>query len=168
LQAYENTVAEAGITHARSGRKRQASHLGRPGAQTAAQAGFLIQRKTAPSGRASPCARHHAFKAELACTISPSSHSRCSLKRMPGPALASVDVSAALRTCSGPRRRSLPFSSIRSKAMMQEHERSRASPRRSAGGPNLHEGNSACSRVMVKGDEARALLDFDVCQHRPR
>ena len=38
------------------------------------------------------------------------------LNRMPGLALATIDASAALRTSSGSRRRSSPFSSIRSKA----------------------------------------------------
>jgi ABC-type uncharacterized transport system substrate-binding protein len=40
----------------------------------------------------------------------------CSLNRMPGPALASIISSVALRPSSGSRRRSSPFSSIRSKA----------------------------------------------------
>src|SRR5262249_44024985 len=40
----------------------------------------------------------------------------CSLNRMPGPALATIDASVALRTSSGSRRKSSPFSSIRSKA----------------------------------------------------
>jgi hypothetical protein len=38
------------------------------------------------------------------------------LVEMPGPALARIDASVALRTSSGSRRRSSPFNSIRSKA----------------------------------------------------
>ena len=49
-------------------------------------------------------------------TSGPSSLSRCSLKRRPGAARASRLTSVALRTASGSRRRSSPFSSIRSKA----------------------------------------------------
>ena len=41
---------------------------------------------------------------------------RCSLNRMRGPALATTLASVALRTSSGSRRKSSPFSSIRSKA----------------------------------------------------
>src|SRR6266699_460354 len=37
--------------------------------------------------------------------------------RMPGRALARIDASVALRTCSGSRRRSSPFNSMRSKAV---------------------------------------------------
>src|SRR5262244_4499496 len=48
-------------------------------------------------------------------TVGPSP-SICSLNRMPGWALATIDASVALRTSSGSRRRSSPFSSIRSKA----------------------------------------------------
>src|SRR5262249_17491839 len=48
-------------------------------------------------------------------TVGPSP-SRCSLKRKPRPALASVLRSVALRTSRGSRRRSSPFSSTRSKA----------------------------------------------------
>src|SRR5262249_47459804 len=40
----------------------------------------------------------------------------CSLNFIPGPALATIDASVALRTSSGSRRRSSPFNSIRSKA----------------------------------------------------
>jgi hypothetical protein len=40
----------------------------------------------------------------------------CSLNRMPGPDLANIIFSVALRPASGLRRRSSPFSSIRSKA----------------------------------------------------
>src|SRR6516164_5627665 len=48
-------------------------------------------------------------------TVGPSP-SICSLNRMPGLALAAtIDASVALRTSSGSRRRSSPFSSIRSK-----------------------------------------------------
>src|SRR5262249_35051553 len=48
-------------------------------------------------------------------TVGPSP-STCSLNRMPGPSLASALASVPLRTSSGSRRRSSPFSSIRSKA----------------------------------------------------
>src|SRR5262249_41187757 len=48
-------------------------------------------------------------------TVGPSP-SMCSLKRRPRPALASILRSVALRTSSGSRRRSSPFSSMRSKA----------------------------------------------------
>src|SRR5215472_6872212 len=48
-------------------------------------------------------------------TVGPSP-SKCSLNRMPGRALATIDASVALRTSSGSRRRSSPFSSMRSKA----------------------------------------------------
>src|SRR5262245_59690173 len=48
-------------------------------------------------------------------TVGPSP-SICSLNRRPGLALATIDASAALRTSSGSRRRSSPFSLIRSKA----------------------------------------------------
>src|SRR5262249_25303617 len=48
-------------------------------------------------------------------TVGPSP-SICSLNRMPELALATIDASVALRTSSGSRRRSSPFSSIRSKA----------------------------------------------------
>ena len=49
----------------------------------------------------------------LQATVSPSSHSRCSLKQMPGPAMASVDASVALRTWSGSRRSLSPSYGIR-------------------------------------------------------
>src|SRR5215831_3344406 len=48
-------------------------------------------------------------------TVGPSP-SVCSLNRIPRLALATIDASVALRTSSGSRRRSSPFSSIRSKA----------------------------------------------------
>src|SRR5215475_6999275 len=48
-------------------------------------------------------------------TVGPSP-SICSLNLIPGLALATIDASAALRTSSGSRRRSSPFSSMRSKA----------------------------------------------------
>src|SRR5262245_55481150 len=48
-------------------------------------------------------------------TVGPSP-SICSLNRMPGLALATVDASVALRTASGSRRRWSPFSSMWSKA----------------------------------------------------
>src|SRR5262245_52144238 len=48
------------------------------------------------------------------------SPSICSLNRMPGPALAKIDASVALRTSSGSRRRSSPFSSMRSKGVEED------------------------------------------------
>src|SRR5262249_62030454 len=62
--------------------------------------------------------RHDAFEAKLAGVGEDGRAVALDmpLNRMPGLALATIDASVALRTSSGSRRRSSPFSSMRSKA----------------------------------------------------
>jgi len=110
-----------------------------------------------------PCAR----------TVGPSP-SMCSLNFRPGPALASMLASVALRTSSRSRRRSSPFSSIRHEAtplssqataspsMMQERERRRAkvsnNQREGAGKVIAGAAIEAHSRAVLPGDNPKTVI----------